>query len=57
MEVHIKTYQEVQIKMSGKEASWLKHYLQDTSIASEEFTEYADYKMKLFNILKAAGVE
>jgi len=56
MEVYLETYQEVEIKMTGKEASWLKGYVQNTLTESES-PEDVEYRKEIFNALLKAGVE
>ena len=56
MQVDVETYQEVEIKMSGKEASWLKGYMQNT-LTDLESSEDVRYRKELFNSLVDAGVK
>lgn len=55
MKAYVETYQEVEIKMSGKEASWLRAYVQNTLIDLET-PEDAKNRRNLFLALSDAGV-
>lgn len=56
MEVYIETHQEVEIKITGKEASWLKGYIQNT-MNKDEDSESVRYRKELFTVLINTGVK
>lgn len=56
MDVYVETYQTVEIKMSGKEASWLKAYVQNT-LSQYESSEDVMMRKEIFEALKKAGIK
>ena len=56
MEVYVETYSEVEIKLSGQEASWLKGYMQNT-LSTTESPEDVRNRREIFNALHDAGIK
>lgn len=56
MEVYVVTYTEVEIKMDGELASWLKAYIQNTLFEGETSEDVRNRK-EIFNALNNEGIK